>query len=177
MINYNIQFFGGRGAGFGGGKSKATATNGSGVKQWSDEKVENYWNEGLNPRRTTNKYVTMDRVNDDETKIVVRVADDHLLSTKYGYALVLDDKHVVFLKENQVSRNYYANEVILNKGYFNVKEWGDFSDRFGSEPKNLKWNEWLSTAKKQRKTQVKWESHYHSAKARGIMRNIAKRNG
>lgn len=93
----------------------------------------------------------MNRVSEDESKIVVKVADSHLQPTKYGYALILDATHVVFLKDWQVNRNYFGNEVILTKQFFNVKEWGDFSNEFDSEPNNLKWEEWLDTAKEQSK--------------------------
>lgn len=103
---------------------------------------------GLNYRDKSNKYFTMDRVSADKNKIVVKVADEHLLPTKYGFALILDCSHVVFIKDWQVDRNYYGNEVMLTKEYFNVKEWGDFSD-FGEEPENLKWDTWLDTAKEQ----------------------------
>ena len=103
---------------------------------------------GLNYRDKSNKYFTMDRVSADKNKIVVKVADEHLLPTKYGFALILDCSHVVFIKDWQVDRNYYGNEVMLTKEYFNVKEWGDFSD-FGEEPENLKWETWLDTAKEQ----------------------------
>lgn len=103
---------------------------------------------GLNYRDKSNKYYTMNRVSDDENKIVVKVADEHLLQTKYGFALILDCSHVVFIKDWQVDKNYYGNEVLLTKEYFNVKEWGDFTD-FGEEPENLKWETWLETAKEQ----------------------------
>ena len=103
---------------------------------------------GLNYRDKSNKYFTMDRVSADKNKIVVKVADEHLLPTKYGFALILDCSHVIFIKDWQVDRNYYGNEVMLTKEYFNVKEWGDFSD-FGEEPENLKWETWLDTAKEQ----------------------------
>lgn len=120
--------------------------------------------EGLNWRQQSNKYLTMDRVSEDETKIVVKVADAHLSETKYGYALILDHSHVVFLKSWQVSENYYGNEVLLTKKFFNVKEWGEHED-FEEEPKNLKFEEWLETAKEQnekyedgiRRNPVRWE--------------------
>lgn len=38
--------------------------------------------EGLNWRAQTNKYYTMDRVSADESKIVVKVGDSHILRTK-----------------------------------------------------------------------------------------------
>ena len=90
--------------------------------------------------------------------------------------MILDDKHVVWLKDQNVDRNYYGNEVILNKQYFNVKTWGDFSDRFSSEPKNLEFNEWLDTAKAQQKAgnEVKWEMQYYSPKTRAILKNMSK---
>lgn len=119
---------------------------------------------GLNWRQQSNKYLTMDRVSEDETKIVVKVADAHLSETKYGYALILDYSHVVFLKSWQVSKNYYGNEVLLTKEFFNVKEWGEHEE-FSDEPENLKFEEWLKTAKSQnekdvdgiRRNPVRWE--------------------
>ena len=103
---------------------------------------------GLNYREFSNKYFTMNRISEDEQKIVVRVADEHLLETKYGYALILDNSHVVFLKNWQVDSNFYGNEVLLTKEYFIVKEWGEFDD-FDEEPQNLEWNTWLEAAKEQ----------------------------
>lgn len=104
--------------------------------------------EGLNWRQYSNNYLTMERVSDDGKKIVVKVADDQVFSTKYGYALILDYSHVVFLKSWQVSVNYYGTEVLLTKEYFNVKEWGEHED-FGEEPKNLDFKTWLEVAKEQ----------------------------
>lgn len=104
---------------------------------------------GLDLRNKSNKYFTMNRVNEEETKIVVKVSDSHLLKTKYGFALILDCNHVVFIKDWQVDQNYYGNEVLLTKEYFNVKEWGDFSDEFDSIEENLCWETWLNTAKEQ----------------------------
>ena len=68
----------------------------------------------------------MRRVNSEETKIVVNVGSHHLQKTKYGYALILDEKHVIFVKNWQVSQNYFGNEVLLTKEYFNVKEWAEW---------------------------------------------------
>ena len=104
--------------------------------------------EGLNYTDASNKYYTMERVNADETKIVVKVASSHLLKTKFGYALILDYDHVVFLKNWQVDINYFGCEVLLTKEFFNVKNWGEFSD-FGEEKKNLEWSTWLDVAKAQ----------------------------
>ena len=113
--------------------------------------------EGLEARQASNKYMTMKRVSDDKNKIVVRVAEIHLQPTKYGYALILDKKHVVFLKPWQVNENYFSNEVILNREYFNAKEWGDW-EYFSEKPQNLEFDNWLKAAQEQQEagTEVKW---------------------
>ena len=104
--------------------------------------------EGLNYREASNKYYTMERVSEDETKIVVKVADSHLFKSKYGYGLILNANHVVWLKDWQVSQNYYGNEILLSKKYFIVKEYGDFAE-FGYERENETFEEWLEVAKEQ----------------------------
>lgn len=113
---------------------------------------------GLDFKPASNKYWTMKRVNADESKIVVKVDESMLQPTRYGYALILDDKHVVFIKDWQVNINYFGCEVLLTKEYFNVKEWGQW-ESFGDEPQNLEWAEWLRVAKLQQdaETVVKWE--------------------
>ena len=104
---------------------------------------------GLGVRQQSNKYLTTERrVNDEETKIVVKVADSHIIPTRFGYALILDQTHVVFLKEWQVDQNWYGNEVVLDKNYFVVKEWGDHQDFFENE-EALNFEYWLETAKVQ----------------------------
>lgn len=113
---------------------------------------------GLDFKSASNKYWTMKRVNADESKIVVKVDESMLQPTRYGYALILDNKHVVFIKDWQVNINYFGCEVLLTKEYFNVKEWGTW-ESFGDEPQNLEWAEWLRVAKLQQdaETVVKWE--------------------
>lgn len=105
---------------------------------------------GLHYISASNKYYTMQRVSDDSNKIVVKVADTHLQKTKYGYALILDINHVVFIKDWQVSQNYYGNEVLLTREYFIVKEWGEFS-QFGEadNDEELTFDYWLNIAKEQ----------------------------
>lgn len=103
---------------------------------------------GLDYKEKSNKYWTMKRVSDDETKIVVKTVTDQIVKTRYGYALILDDKHVVFLKDWQVSDNYYGVEVLLTKEYFIPKEWGNF-DEYEDNAENLEWSTWLSAAKDQ----------------------------
>jgi hypothetical protein len=113
---------------------------------------------GLNYRSFSNKYYTMNRVSDDDSKIVVKVADDHIMPTRYGFALILDASHVVFLKEWAVSCNDYGNEVLLSREFFNVKTWGDFSENFMDEPENCTWEHYYSVAKVQQdaNNMVKW---------------------
>nr|DAL74857.1 MAG TPA: hypothetical protein [Caudoviricetes sp.] len=120
------------------------------MKEMSGKKADfnDFRFDGLNWRQYSNKYLTMERVSDDKNKIVVKVADEHIIQTKFGYALILDHSHVVFLKSWQVNNNYYGTEVLLTREYFNVKEWGEHED-FDEEPENLDFNTWLETAKEQ----------------------------
>lgn len=117
------------------------------------KKFDDFRFAGLNRINFSNKYYQMDRVNDDETKIVVKVADVHIRETRYGWMLILDAHHVAFLKDWAVDRNYYGNEVLLDKEYFKVKEWGDFSDDFFDEPENCSWDHYLMVAKEQQGAQ------------------------
>lgn len=114
--------------------------------------MENNFNDfrfaGLNYRSHSNKYFTMDRVSNDENKIVVKVADCHLIETRFGYALILDYNHVVFLKPWQVDRNFYGNEVLIDRKYWKVSEWGEHRE-FGENPDNYDFNNWLKVAKEQ----------------------------
>lgn len=97
----------------------------------------------------SNKYLKVrERVSADNKKVIVKVAENHLIETKYGYALILDNSRVVFLKPWQVNINFYGNEVLLNEDYFNVKEWGTWND-FGKNDENCSFAEWLKTAKEQ----------------------------
>ena len=122
------------------------------------KKFNEYRFEGLNYRSASNKYWTMNRVNDDETKIVVKVADCHLFETMYGYGLIIDEKHVVWLKSWAVSSNWYGNEVMLDKAYFNVKEAKKSFDDFDEEPESMDFAHWVEVAKVQQEAgnEVKW---------------------
>lgn len=126
------------------------------VSKKTKTKFNDFRFKGFEMKRKSNKYITAtSRVNDDATKIIVRVADEHLLETRYGYALILDRNHVVFVKHWQVSVNFYGNEVVLDKKYFNVKEWGDFKE-FTENKDELSWESWLNTAIAQQNTAVRW---------------------
>ena len=101
------------------------------------------------------KYFTMNRINEDETKLVVNVADSHLFSTKFGWGLVLDRLHVLYLKEWQVDRNFFGNEVLLNKAFFKPRQ-GWEQEGFGDNPDALTWEYWLGVAKVQEGHEVRW---------------------
>lgn len=124
-------------------------------------KLMNDFNEfrfrGLNAMQDSNKYITMERINDKEDKIVVKVGDNNLIKTAYGYALVLNKKYVVFLKDWQVSQNYYGNEVLLTKKYWNIKEWGNH-ELFSESEEELSFENWVNIAKEQLNNKVKWEA-------------------
>lgn len=134
-----------------------------GVKNMEESRTKtfnDYRFSGLNARRKSNKYLTMDRVSSDGNKIVVRVAVSHLIKTRYGYALILDCDHVVFVKDWQVNRNYYGNEVILDREYFNAKKWGEHYEFGESENgEELTFDHWKKTAELQEEagTKVEWQ--------------------
>lgn len=122
---------------------------------------------GLDYKPYSAKYFTMKRVSSDESKIVVKVADVHLKKTKYGYALILDRTHVVFLKDWQVDRNYFGNEVLLQKEYYDIKEWGNHEEFEDSED-YLSFDGWLKIAYEQdnlvddegmKMNKVRWRKH------------------
>ena len=114
----------------------------------------------LNGKDLSNKYWTMDRVSKDGNEIVVHVADEHVVPTKYGAALILDADNVVFIKNWQYDKNYYGTEVRLNKQYWKVSKWGDHSDLFGTgDGKNHEFSDWVKVAKAQTKADnfVHWK--------------------
>lgn len=104
---------------------------------------------GLYVTDESNKYFRINRVSLDENKVIVNIGEDHLIKTRFGYALILDSKHVVFLKDWQVDCNWFGIEVLLTKEYFKVKEWGDFSDNFDDSEDFLTWESWLNAAREQ----------------------------
>lgn len=121
------------------------------MKKISNKKQE--FNEfrfgGLNAHQISNEYLTMDRVSEDETRIVVKIAASNIVETKYGYAVIINRTHVVFVKKWQVSDNWYGIEVILDKNYFVPKKWGERDD-FEDDGGYLTFDAWLNIAKAQR---------------------------
>lgn len=120
------------------------------MKKQSENKKQfnDYRFEGLNYKQCSNNYLTMQRVSDDKNKIVVKIDGSHLLKTAYGWALILNRTNVVFLKEWQVSCNYFGNEVLLTRQFFNVKEWGIHED-FDEDTELLSFDRLVEIAKQQ----------------------------
>jgi hypothetical protein len=111
---------------------------------------------GLEWRQYSNNYMTMKRFNDSKDKVVVKVGSSHLFKSKFGYGFILDPKHVLWLKDWQVSDNYYGTEVLLDRKYFTPKEYGDFDD-FLEAPEHLDWEYWVETAELQENAMAKDE--------------------
>src|SRR5574344_2024542 len=87
--------------------------------------------EGLDYKEASNKYLTMKRVNAEATKCVVKIAPKQIVKTKFGWALILDRTHVIFIKDWQVSvSNNYGIEVLLDKEHFVIKNWGVYEEFF-----------------------------------------------
>lgn len=106
--------------------------------------------EGLDWEQKSNNYVTCKRVNEAEDKIVIKVGENQIYKTMYGYALILDVNHVVYLKDWQVSDNYFGKEVVLDKKYFNLKKTTkDLSCDFAENEELLKFENLVKIAKEQ----------------------------
>lgn len=112
------------------------------------EEFNNFRFEGLEAKHISNTYLSMKRFNPDKTKIVVKVGSDHLRKTKYGFILVLDNTHVVFIKTWQVDQNHYGNEVLLTKEFFKVREYGEWEE-FSECKENLEFETWVKVAEEQ----------------------------
>ena len=104
--------------------------------------------EGLNPKAISNKFLTMKRVSDNKEKVIVKLGEVQLYQTKYGYALILDRTHVVFIRDWQVNKNWYGCEVLINKSYWQPKEWGQWKE-FDEDESQLDFNTWVELAKAQ----------------------------
>lgn len=118
------------------------------------KKFDEFRFSGLHARMYSGKYATMSRVSDDESKIVVKVAEGQVFETRYGYGLVLNAENVLWLKGWQVSDNYYGVEVMLMKESFKPSKSSFPRDEFGHDTESLDWNAWLKTAKEQQ--EAKW---------------------
>lgn len=80
-------------------------------------------------------------VNEDGSKVLVIVNPDQVRETRYGYGLILDSEHTVFIKSWQVLGSCYERMngklIVLGRNYFNVKDFqfAGQADEY-SEPEN-----------------------------------------
>lgn len=126
----------------------------------SKKDFNNFRFSGFDVYNRSNKYLsTKNRINNDETKAIIRIADVHIFKTQYGYGLIIDANHIVWLKEWQVSDNWFGIEILLDKNYFNVKESKkEFSDFFVDDENSMNsWEKVLDVARAQNEcTSVAW---------------------
>lgn len=117
------------------------------------KKFDEYRFAGLHLHEASNKYLGIRHISADGNKIALRVGQAHLCPTKFGYALILDQHHVVFIKDWQVGTTWFLEGecpvVVLDKAYWKVREFGDWSEFFGDEPKMHDFAEWAKVAQEQ----------------------------
>ena len=104
------------------------------LKGFNQDDFQDYSNKRI-------KYVGS-MVNDDESKILLVVSPAQLRETKYGYSLIIDAEHVVFIKSWQVLGTCYERMnsylIVLDRNYFSVKEFqfAGQADEFGEAEEN-----------------------------------------
>ncbi|WP_261372858.1 hypothetical protein [Lactobacillus jensenii] len=85
--------------------------------------------------------------------VVVRVAWNNIIKTRYGFAMIIDRNHVVFGKNWQLWGNGQWNEDIVvsfNRQFFSIKEFGDFEE-FAEEGDIKSFDDLVEMAKAQEK--------------------------
>lgn len=113
----------------------------------------------LRPRRDSNAYYEVDRINSAKDKIIVTVPSERVFQTKYGYGLILNADHVLWLKSWQVGRGKLWNgsryevhtNVLLQKNYFNPSKANYERTDYPYERVSLTWQEWEGYARAQSK--------------------------
>ena len=116
------------------------------------EQFNEYRFAGLNPHKTEQGLLTMNRASSD--KIVVRVDGKEVLHTRYGYGLHLDGESVLWLKRWQVSESAAGTEVLIFGRMFIPKLYANngFETRFNAgndAQKRLDYDWWYRRAEKQ----------------------------
>lgn len=97
---------------------------------------ENYKFKGFKAeqvKKLSNQYKELvgQHVSDDGNNAVLKIAAGHVFKTRYGYGVIVDATHVVFIKDWQVwgfSRDQQSYIINFNRDYYQVKEYGDFPD-------------------------------------------------
>ncbi|MBS4751121.1 hypothetical protein KG091_08540 [Carnobacteriaceae bacterium zg-ZUI78] len=105
-------------------------------------------------RPISNKFIELhgSHVSEDNNNAVIKIAGSQLLETRYGYGFIIDAHHVVFIKHWQLwgkSRQEDAYLINLNREYFKIKEWGDFSDTFSDNSDIKTFDDIVSLARAQ----------------------------
>lgn len=106
--------------------------------------------------KATNTYTSFlgSHVSKDKNNAVVLVDSMQVMKTKYGYGVVVDDKHTVFVKDWQVwGRNAENKHVVINfnRQYYNVKEWGNYSESWRKKSNLKTFDDVVKLARKQEK--------------------------
>lgn len=91
--------------------------------------------------KDSNKYSRLEgsHVSKDGNNAVLNIGSSHIFQTKYGYGVIVDAKHTVFVKPWQVWGTNRANGgyvVNFNRQYYNVKKYGDHSANFAQGGKD-----------------------------------------
>lgn len=117
---------------------KKSTWNKEGILKFGDFDKD-YTFKGFAPeqfRKYSNQYAYMvgSHVSEDGNTAVIKIAANHVIPTKYGYAVIVDAKRVVFIKHWQVWGTSFKDGsyiISFNRQYYQVKEWGDHSEEFG----------------------------------------------
>ena len=129
------------------------------MKKISNKKQEfnNFRFNGFEVKQQSNKYLTMNRISNDNSKVIIDVNPVHLFKTKFGYGLILNSNHVLFVKDWQVNFNNYKTEVLIDSEYFVAKEFGNFED-FADNNDLMSFEGFLKVAELQKENKVMWEA-------------------
>ena len=92
-------------------------------------------------RKISNKYTdfTGNQVSEDGNNAVILISDEHVFNTRYGYGVIVDASHVVWVKPWQVwgiNRTNTAYAINFARDFYTVKEYGDFSGNFCNDLEN-----------------------------------------
>lgn len=103
-------------------------------------------------------WIFSSQVNDDESKVLVRVAATNLFSYttdtgKTKYVLKLDRTHCAFLNSWQYFKGHYGNYVLLDKDYYHAVTARKEFKEMALNGSMLTFAKALSIAKKQEKDQ------------------------
>ena len=92
-------------------------------------------------KKISNKYTEFigKQVSEDQNNAVILISEEHVFATRYGYGVIVDSSHVVWVKSWQVwgiNRTNTAYAINFSREFYNVKEYGDFSENFSDDLEN-----------------------------------------